>query len=125
MPASQGNSDQIVKDERRNLMVCPLPYDGAFVETFYNAWALVVQFLEADAQVPKEVALPRPAPRQVAKMLAERREFPVADVIEALGPLAQPELLKTKTGAAILLPSGSRTAEPVTTSSVVAPIPLF
>lgn len=126
VPAQQGNSDKIVKDERRNLMVCPLPYDGAFVETFYEAWTLVVQFLNADAQVPKEVALPRPAPRQVAKLLAERREFPVIDVIEALAPLAQPELLETKTNSAILLPSGgSRDAGPVTTSSVVAPIPLF
>lgn len=126
VPASQGNSDKIVRDERRNLMVCPLPYDGAFVETFYEAWTLVVQFLNADAQVPKEVALPRPAPRQVAKLLAERRDFPVVDVIDALGPLAQPELLETKTNAAILLPSGNvRGAGPSTTSSVVAPIPLF
>jgi hypothetical protein len=103
-------------------MVCPLPYDGAFVETFYKAWELVVQFIAADAQVPREVALPMPAARQVARMLAERRDFPVLDVIEALGPLAQPDLLETTTTAAVLLPSGRQTAS-INTSSVVAPIP--
>lgn len=122
VPAQQGNTDRIVKDDRMNLMVCPLPYDGAFVETFYKAWELVVQFLAADAQVPKEVALPRPASRQVAKMLADRRDFSVIDVVEALGPLAQPELLETQTTAAILLPSGHQRSE-INTSSVVAPIP--
>ncbi|MGD1240214.1 hypothetical protein [Mycobacterium seoulense] len=122
VPAQQGNTDKIVKDEKKNLMVCPLPYDGAFVETFYTAWELVVQFLTADAQVPKEVSLPRPAARQVARMLAERRDFPVVDVIEALLPLAQPQLLETTTTDAILLPSGRQTAA-INTSSVVAPIP--
>jgi hypothetical protein len=122
VPAQQGNSDKIVKDETKNLMVCPLPYDGAFVETFYNAWQVVVQFLDTDAQLPKEVALPRPAARQVAKMLAERREFPVLDVIEALGPLAQPELLESRTSSARLLPSGRQNSSTITTS-VMAPIP--
>jgi hypothetical protein len=123
VPAQQGNTDKIVKDEKKNLMVCPLPYDGAFVETFYKAWELVVQFLAADAQVPKEVALPRPAARQVARMLAERRDFPVIDVIEVLDPLAQPDLLETTTKAAILLPSGRQSSSELNTSSVVAPIP--
>ena len=41
-------------------------------------------------------------------MLAERREFPVLDVIEALAPLAQPELLETAC---------------INTPPVVAPIP--
>jgi hypothetical protein len=122
VPAQQGNSDKIVKDETKNLMVCPLPYDGAFVETFYSAWQVVVQFLDTDAQLPKEVALPRPAARQVAKMLAERREFPVLDVIEALGPLAQPELLESRTSSARLLPSGRQNSSTITTS-VMAPIP--
>jgi hypothetical protein len=43
-------------------------------------------------------------------------------VIEALGPLAQPDLLETTTTAAVLLPSGRQTAS-INTSSVVAPIP--
>jgi hypothetical protein len=31
----------------------------------------------------------------VARLLEERRSFPLVDVIEALQPLAQPELLET------------------------------
>jgi len=95
VPASEGRSDAVYKDVQRNLVVCPLPYDGSFVETFYKAWEVVAQFLNADAQVPKEVALSRPPARTVARYLADRREFEVVDVIEALGPLSQPELLVT------------------------------
>jgi hypothetical protein len=122
VPASQGRSDRIVKDERRNLIVCPLPYDGSFVETFYLAWEVVNAFLTADAQVPKEVALPRPAARTVARYLADRREFPVVDVIEALTSLAQPELLRTQAGQAGIILTGG-TSNVVETSAVLAPIP--
>ena len=123
MPANEGRSDAIYKDELRNLVVCPLPYDGSFVETFYKAWEVVSQFLAADAQVPKEVALPRPPARTVAGYLADRREFPVVDVIEALAPLSQPELLMTEPSSADIILSGgpSRTVQ---TTSVLAPTPL-
>jgi len=36
VPANEGKSDAIYKDDRRGLVVCPLPYDGSFVETFYK-----------------------------------------------------------------------------------------
>jgi hypothetical protein len=121
VPASQGKSDRIVKDDRRNLVVCPLPYDGSFVETFYLAWEVVTAFLAADAQVPKEVALPRPAARTVARYLADRREFPVVDVIEALNSLAQPELLRTETEPAGIVLAGG-TSDVIGTAAVLAPI---
>ncbi|WP_227818341.1 hypothetical protein [Nitrogeniibacter aestuarii] len=95
VPSTQGKSDNIRLDQKKNLIICPLPYDGAFMEVFYNGWQIVQQFMHADAQIPKEVNLPTPAHRQVAKELATRREFPVLDVIEALAPIAQPELLTT------------------------------
>jgi hypothetical protein len=95
VPTRHGRSDSIEKDEQRNLVVCPIPHDQAFMETFYQGWAVVKHFLAADANVPKEVALPRAPERQVAQYLADRREFPVKAVIEALGPLSQPELLRT------------------------------
>lgn len=81
------------KDEQKNLVVCPLLHDANFMEVFYAGWILVQQFIAADAKVPKEVSLPRPAEREVARQLYARREFPVVEVIDALGPLAQPELL--------------------------------
>lgn len=96
VPSHQGSDDRIRVDAARNLVVCPVPYDGAFMETFYNAWTTVQQFIAADAQLPREVALPRPAQRQVARMLQDRRNFPIVDVIEALNVLAQPHLLHTR-----------------------------
>lgn len=53
------------------------------------------QFIYADAEMPKEVALPIPSHRQVVKELVSRREFSIVEVIEALKPIAQPELLAT------------------------------
>jgi hypothetical protein len=124
VPAAEGKSDNIYLDERRNLVVCPLPYDGSFVETFYKAWEVVKAFFAADAQIPKEVALPRPAARTVARYLEDRRNFPVADVIEALVALSQPELLRTETSAAgIVLSGGPSTV--VHTGAVLAPEPLM
>jgi hypothetical protein len=90
------------------------------METFYLAWETVQQFLFADAKLPKEVALPRPAQRTVARYLADRRDFKVLDVIEALVALAQPELLATEEEQAevVALKSAKRS-----TNSVLAPEP--
>lgn len=124
VPAAQGKSDAIRRDDHRRLVVCPLPYDGNFVETFYLAWEVVTAFLHADAKLPKEAALPRPAARTVARYLADRREFPVVDVVEALQPLSQPELLRTEqSGAADVVLTGASQASVQTTSTVLAPTP--
>ena len=78
--------------------------------------------MSADAQVPPEVNLPRPAQRQVARYLADRREFPVLSVVEALKPLAQPELLETHESTVGLVLAGG-TSDQVETTSVIAPQP--
>lgn len=93
VPVRQGETDLPFKDDKRNLVVCPLLHDGAFMEVFYAGWIIVQQFIAADARIPAEAALPRPPDREVARQLQQRREFAVLDVIEALRPLAQPELL--------------------------------
>jgi len=121
IPASEGESDAIMKDESKNLVVCPLPYDRSFMQAFYQAWEVVVQFLSADAKVPAEAYLPRPPSRQVARYLADRREFPVIEVIKALEPLAQPHLLQTKKKLIELVETAKKSTE--TTSAVLAPIP--
>jgi len=120
VPARHGESDRIRQDSKRNLVVCYVPHDHAFMEVFYQGWAIVQQFIRADAQLPKEVALPRPPERQVAKYLVERREFPVVDVIEALEPLAQPELLETTSHTTQV--SVRRDAARIT-GSILAPMP--
>lgn len=122
VPSREGGSDRLRRDDARNLVVCPLPYDASFMEIFYLAWETVQQFLSADARLPAEVALPRVPQRQVARYLADRREFPVLDVVDVLKPLAQPELLETHESAAGLVLIGDTTSD-VTTSSVLAPEP--
>lgn len=92
VPAMQGKSDRVFLDDKKNLIVCPLPYDGAFMELFYVGWRIVQQFIYADAYVPKEVALPVPADRQVARELEMRREFGVIDVVDALWAQSQKDL---------------------------------
>jgi hypothetical protein len=119
VPAREGMSDAPRKDDQKNLIVCPLRHDGDFMEVFYNGWSVVQQFIAADAQLPKEVALPRPPQRQVARYLAERRNYPVLDVVEALKPLAQPELLVTNEKAADLVIT--RTGD-IDVSTIVAPL---
>jgi hypothetical protein len=122
VPTREGFSDAVRKDDKRNLIVCPVPYDHSFMETFYMAWEVVQQFLFADAKVPKEVNLPRPAQRAVARYLADRRDFKVIEVIEALEPLSQPELLQTHEDQVAIVtlktPDGERD-----TNSVLAPEP--
>ncbi len=117
VPSTQGASDAIVKDEARNLIVVPLPHDGSFMQVFYEGWGIVQQFIAADAKVPKPAALPRPSHRQVARELEDRRDFPVVDVLEALVPLAQPELLETREREADVV-----TATEIATGAVLAPI---
>lgn len=94
VPAIQGSTDKIYKDETKNLIVCPIPYDGSFMELFYTGWRIVQQFISADAKVPSSVELPTPADRQVARELEIRREFPIVDVIQALEAQSQTDLLQ-------------------------------
>jgi hypothetical protein len=87
--------DRVRLDDTKNLVICPLLYDGDFMQKFYEGWQIVQAFLAADAQVPHPVMLPRPAHRQVAEMLNDRRDFSVLDIVAAIRPFAQPELLST------------------------------
>jgi hypothetical protein len=89
------------------------------MQVFYEGWRIVQAFLEADAQVPQDVDLPRPAHREVTRILAERREFPVVAVIAAIEKFGQPELLVTddkQVGAQVLRGQAN-------TDMMVAPLP--
>jgi hypothetical protein len=76
--------------------------------------------LDADAKVPKEVALPRAAARQVPRYLTDRRDFPVLDVVDALRSLAQPELLAHEEREATVVMERPRENE---TTASIAPFP--
>lgn len=121
VPAREGRTDLVQTNESKNLVICPLPYDHAFMEAFYQGWQVVQQFIVADAKLPKEVALPRYAERQVARYLADRREYPVTEVIDVLQTLSQPDLLETEEQDAVLV--SRRESKPeVETGAVVAPM---
>lgn len=122
VPAGDGQQDAIRHDAQRNLVVCPLPYDGAFVEVFYVGWQVVKLFLAADARVPAPGTLPRITQRQVAQFLADRRDAPVVEVIAALRALAQPELIETAPHDAELVSRRGDNPE-LETGAVVAPVP--
>ncbi len=95
VPIRQGRTDTVRLDDDRNLVICPLPHDGDFMQVFYEGWRIVQAFISADAQVPREVQLPRPIDREVTRILSERRTYPVLDVIDAIAVFGQPELLAT------------------------------
>ena len=121
IPANEGESDAIIKDDNKNLVICPLPYDRSFMQAFYQAWEVVVQFLAADAQIPKEVSLPRPPsptgceiPRGPPQLSGERRD-------RSARPLAQSHLLRTmEDGAAVI---ETRRIATETTTALLAPMP--
>lgn len=54
-------------------------------------------------------------------MWAERREFPVAEVVEAVRVFAQPELLATQDGIVSSVSFDTETAP--NTSTVISPFP--
>lgn len=120
VPAAQGRSDRVFLDERKNIMVCPIPYDGAFMELFYTSWGIVQQFIAADAQMPREVYLPTPADRQAVRELVSRREFPIMDVVDALEPLSQPNLTEQDQQGISL--SVTKEGEAQLNNAIIAPI---
>lgn len=123
VPATQGRSDKVALDEKKNIMVCPIPYDGSFMELFYISWGIVQQFIASDAKMPKEVCLPVPADRQAARELEIRREFPIVDVVDALEPLSQPNLTaRTKKDIDI---SVEKAGESMLNDAIVAPVAIM
>lgn len=120
VPATQGSSDKIYKDDGKNLIVCPIPYDGSFMELFYTGWRIVQQFIAADAKVPQPVALPAPADRQVAKELEMRREYPIVEVIKALEAQSQTDLLKATEKSVDVVTE--REGNPILNDLVISPV---
>ncbi|MCF3960464.1 hypothetical protein [Streptomyces fuscigenes] len=121
VPSKSGSSDAIKKDEQRNLIVCPMPHDGSFMQVFYEGWRIVQALCETNFKMPKEVDLPSPIDREVARVYIERREFPVPDVLEATRKFAQPELLVADEAPASHVAFGAD-AQPET-STIITPFP--
>jgi hypothetical protein len=121
VPSKAGASDAIRRDDQKNLIICPMPHDGSFMQVFYEGWRIVQALLETDFRVPKEVDLPSPVHREVARVYAERREFTVPEVLEATAKFAQPELLAFNETLASNVAFGA-SAEPET-QTIITPVP--
>lgn len=122
VPSLAGRSDGIRLDEQKNLVVCPMPHDGSFMQVFYEGWRIVQALCERDFHMPREVDIPNPTHREVARIFVERRDFPMADVIEATRKFAQPELLVTSTEVVSNVPFAA--GVPPGTSTIITPFPL-
>jgi hypothetical protein len=122
VPSLAGRSDSIRLDEQKNLVVCPLPHDGSFMQVFYEGWRIVQALCESDFRMPREVDIPNPLHREVARIFVERRGFPVMDAMDATRKFAQPGLLTSSTECVPNIPFATTVAPG--TSTVIAPFPL-
>ena len=97
VPTRSGKTDRVRKDEQTNLVICPIPHDGSFMQVFYEGWRIVQALCATNFTTPREVLIPEPHHREVARIYAERRDYPVLEVIDATAAFAQPHLLDTTT----------------------------
>lgn len=121
VPTSSGKSDAIRRDDQKNLIICPLPHDFSFMQTFHEGMRIVQVLVARDFRMPTDAELPNPMHREVARIYVERRDFAVREVLDAVGHFAQPELLETVPEQLSSLDFESKThAE---TSTMLGPIP--
>jgi hypothetical protein len=97
IPSMAGRSDAVRRDEQKNIVICPIPRDGSFMRIFYDGWKIVQALCAMNFEIPVSDDIPNPLHREVARIYAERREFPIMEVVEATRKFAQPELLTTST----------------------------
>lgn len=122
VPAESGHKDTIRKDDAKNLIVCPVPYDKSYMETFYSGWRLVQSLCLNNFKMPKPVFLPTMIEREVAKIYCDRRDFSVEEVLGATELWGQPHLIKTDVKTANANDFSSPSAAPKT-STIVTPFP--
>lgn len=121
IPTQSGKSDSIRKDDQRNLVVCPLPHDYSFMQVFYEGLRIVQALCNTDFEMPTEALLASPVHREVARMWAERRDYPVVEVLEAASVFAQPGLLVTEDEQVGSIPFYSEATPD--TSTIISPFP--
>ncbi|MCT1998244.1 hypothetical protein M3C58_08565 [Brachybacterium muris] len=123
VPSTWQKSDRVRKDDQKNLIICPLPYDPEFMTLFYDGMQIIQQLVSHDFKMPSEPALPRPLHRRVAEMYVDRREFTIAEVVDALAVSAQPHLLESRPeDVGVFELAGSEAPD---TSTAVSPMPLL
>lgn len=122
VPTQSGRADNIRFDEAKNLVVCPIPHDASFMQTFHEGWRIAQALCETDFNMPKDVDIPNPLHREAARVFGERRNFAIREVIQATEKFAQPHLLETKTENIASASFGTK-PDP-DTRTIVGPFPL-
>lgn len=120
VPSMAGHSDAIRLDEQKNIVFCPVPHDGRFMQIFHEGWNIVQALCARNFEMPGSDDIPSPVHREVARIYAERREFPILEVVEATRKFAQPELLTTSTEVVPNVQFGTSAAP--ATSTIITPI---
>lgn len=101
------------RDEQNNLVLCPLPYSGDFMQLFGASFQIIKQIIAAKGKQPGRVALVYEDDQEVAKWLVGRSQFPVMAILEALEPLKQPGLLQEEQVQAGDTQEGTEAAAPI------------
>jgi hypothetical protein len=123
VPAGTQKTDLVRVDEQKQLVVCPIPHDYSFMQTFHEGMRIVQVLCARDFKTPMEAELPSPQHREVARAYVERRQYPVQEVLDAMKLFAQPQLLQ-----ASLEELSSDTFDSVaaaSTTTMVGPVPLL
>ena len=122
VPTQSGRGDAIRFDHMKNLVICPVPHDASFMQTFHEGWRIAQALCETDFQMPKDVDIPNPLHREAARVFAERRDFAIGEVIQATEKFAQPHLLETKTES--VATASFQAGDEPDTRMIVGPFPL-
>lgn len=123
VPTASGRSDAVRRDEQKNLIICPIPHDFSFMQTFHEGMRIVQTLVARDFNMPTDPELPNPMHREVARVYVERREFNVGEVLDAVGIFAQPGLLEASEEQVDSV--RFETASAPETSTMLSPIPLL
>jgi hypothetical protein len=125
IPSRADASDAIYKDEDRNLIVCPLPHDQSFVQTFYEGRRVVQALLASKFKEPKPGVLTTAAEREVARMWIERKALTVAEALEAMETFQQQGLLQRKDESITTATVDENDAKAKSLTTLIAPFTEF
>lgn len=121
VPAGSQKSDLVKLDDQKQLVVCPVPHDYSFMQTFHEGMRIIQVLCANDFSTPKDAELPSPQHREVARTYVERRDFTVLEVLDAMKTFAQPHLLDASTEE--LSSASFGTDADANTTTMIGPVP--
>jgi hypothetical protein len=82
------------RDDDKNLVLCPLPYSGDFMQLFGASFQIIKQIIGTKGKQPNRAALVYDDDQTVAKWLVDRGSFALVSILDALEPIKQPGLIE-------------------------------